>query len=248
MSGVVEALAGATVLLVLLLAVGLVLAGLRARRDGSAGPLVTAALVVAVVSATLAAIGGTVAVLAGMLEPQVSIVVPVREFWPQLPAGAVFDGASATRVGGGFTSATLLVDGLSAGARACWAIAQGLSWFVPGTVALLVAVGCRQLRAGRAFAPVLARLTMLTAVVVLVGGLAAQVLGDIADSMAAAEVLDWTSAALPAFDGDPHTLIPASTFGIEVPMWPIGAGLALAALAALLRVGDRLERDAEGLV
>ncbi|MET4098410.1 FlaG/FlaF family flagellin (archaellin) [Agrococcus sp. UYP10] len=248
MSGVIGAFAGAAVLFVMLLTVGLVLAALRARRDGDAGPVVTAALVVAVVTAVLALIGGTIAVLATLLGPQVSIVVPVREFWPQLPDGAAIDGTSATRVAGGFTAATLLVDGLSTGARVCWAIAQGLAWFVPGLVAVLVAVGCRQLQAGRPFAPVLARLTMITAAVVLVGGLAAQVLGDVAGSMAAAEVLEWTSATLPGAVDDPNVLMPAATFAVEVPMWPVGAGLGLAALAAVLRVGGRLQRDTEGLV
>jgi len=42
--------------------------------------------------------------------------------------------------------------------------------------------------------------------------------------------------------------LPQPGFGIEFPLWPIAAGLAFTALAAIFRYGSRLQRDTEGLV
>lgn len=238
-------LAGAGVLVV---AAALVIVAARARRAGR-GDVTSAGitLAVAVVSAAIAVIGGIVAATATLLQPEVAITIPVREFWPPLPEGTEIEGATAMRAGGGFTSATIVASGLSLGARVRWAIGQALAWFVPGAVAALVAMACLQLRRGRPFAPVLARLTMVVAVVVAVGGTAAQVLGDVAGSMASHELLAWTGAQWTG-DVGPETLLPSPTLLIELPFWPIGAGLGLAALAAVLRQGDRLARDTEGLV
>jgi hypothetical protein len=237
----------AALLLVLLLAAALaVLGAVRARRSEGGG-VAGAALVVAAATAAIAAIGGVVTVLIALLSPQVGITVPVAEHWPTLPDGAIVEGMTATRVAGGFTSADLVVEGLSVAARVCWAIAQGLAWFVPGAIAALVALACTQLRAGRPFAALLPRMTMLTAVIVLLGGTAAQVLGDVAGSMAAHEALAWSGAQWHG-DLDPTALLPSPAVRVELPSWPIGAALGLAALAGILRHGGRLARDTEGLV
>ncbi|BDV29560.1 hypothetical protein [Microbacterium terricola] len=243
---------------VVLLLVGVIVlfarAGLRRGRaagSDSSSPVVSVTLSLAAIWAGFAVIGAAIAVLTTLLQPQVQITVPVQEFWPALPEGTVVEGTPATRVGGGFTSAGLLVDGLSTGARVCWAISQALGWLVPGAIAGLIAVACFQLLAGRAFAPVVARMAMVTAVVVMVGGIAAQVLGDIAGSMAAAEVLQWTSAEYEEVAGIEDVLQawwPQPGFGITFPFWPIAAGLAFAALAAVFRYGSALQRDTEGLV
>lgn len=235
-------------LLLLLLATGaLAVIAMRRRPDGGAGGTVLAALVVAAGTAAVATVGAIVSVLATLLAPEVPISVPVEQHWPALPDGVVLEGATAERAAGGFTTAELVLTGLSAGARACLAVAQGLGWLLPAALAALVAVACLHLRSGRAFAPVIARLTAATAVVVLVGGAAAAVLHDVAGSMAAHELLSWTGASMPN-GTDPATLQPSPAVRIDLPLWPIGAGLALAALAALLRHGQRIERDVSGLV
>lgn len=240
---------------VILVIVGVIVlfarAALRSRVSGDASPVVSITLTLAALWAGFAVIGAVVAALSALLQTQVQITVPVQEFWPQLPAGTVIEGTAATRTGGGFTAADLAVEGLSTAARVCWAIAQALGWLVPGAIAGLIAVACFQLLTGRAFAPVVARMATITAVVVMLGGIVAQVLGDIAGSMAAAEVLQWTGATyedVPGIENALDAWLPQPGFGITFPFWPIAAGLAFAALAAIFRYGSRLQRDTEGLV
>lgn len=220
----------------------------RAKDDSST---VTVTYWVAVAWATMSVIGAIAAVLIALMQPEVTITVPVEEFWPRLPAGTVIEGTTASRAGGGFTSAELSVAGLSTGARILWAVSQGFAWLLPAAIAGLLAVACHQLRAGRAFAPVVARMAMITAVVVAVGGLTMQVTGDIAGNLAAVEVLQWTGAEYPDIPGIEDELQgwwPQPGFVIEFPFWPLAAGLGFAALSAVLRSGTRLQRDTEGLV
>lgn len=246
-----------TMILVAILAIPVAVAVFfvrRSRRAAAAGdpaPVVGVTLTISAFWAALSVVGACIAVISTLTAEQVQITIPVQEFWPQLPVGTELDGTSAHLVSGGFTSAEVWLSGLSVGARVCWAIAQGLGWLVPGAVAAMIAVACFQLLAGRTFAPVVARMAMVTAVVVLVGGIAAQVLGDIGGSMAASELLGWTGATYPDVAGVESALdawVPKPGVGIQFPFWPIGAGLAFAALAAVFRYGSRLQRDTEGLV
>ncbi|SFI58962.1 MULTISPECIES: hypothetical protein [Microbacterium] len=226
-------------------------AALRARRADEVSPVITVTLVVAALWAGFSVVAAIVTLALTLGSPEVAIAFPVREFWPQLPDGTTIDGPTATLVSGGFTSVGGMVADLSLGVRVCWGIGQALSWLVPGAIAGLLAVACFQLLAGRAFAPVVARMAMVTAVVVMVGGVAAQVLGDIAGSMAAAEVLQWSGAGYEEVAGIEDVLDawwPKPAVGITFPFWPIAAGLGFAALATILRHGARLERDTAGLV
>jgi hypothetical protein len=246
--GAIGGMTGVVMGTLLLGGIALLVVGVRARRDGGSGAVVATALVVAAAAAVLSAIGAIAALVGVLLQNPVGITVPVQEFWPQLPAGAEVGGTTATRLSGGFTTADLVIADLSIGARLCWAIALALGWLVPGAVAALIAVGCLRLRAGRPFAPLLERLTMITAVVVLAGGLLAEVLGDIAGSMAAQEALAWSSAAWADGSADPAALLPQPGFRVDLPLWPVGAGLGLAALATVLRHGRQLQHDSDGLV
>lgn len=126
---------GAIALIVVLVIVGVLIAfvraSLRSRRSGDASPVVSITLSVSALWAGFAVLGAAIVVLTTLLQPQVQITVPVQEYWPQLPEGTQLDGTTATRAGGGFTSADLSVTGLSTGARVCWAIAQALGWLLP---------------------------------------------------------------------------------------------------------------------
>lgn len=242
------------VVAVAVLGTAVIVAGRYLRRSGgqedTAGT-VGVALWVAGAWAVMGAVGAVIAVLGALLQPEVTITVPVAEFWPALPAGTALEGMTATRVSGGFTSVDLTVTGLSTGARILWAVSQGVAWLLPAAIAGLLAVACHQLRAGRAFAPVVAKMAMITAVVVAVGGLTMQVAGDIAGNLAAVEVLQWTSAEYPDIPGIEDELQawwPQPGFGVEFPFWPLAAGLGFAALGAVFRSGSRLQRDTEGLV
>ncbi len=244
----------ASIVVVLALALVIGAFGLAKRRAKDAGdptPVVKLTLVVAALWAVLSVIVAAVVILTTALADDVHITVPVQQFWPQLPEGTEVDGMTATRVGGGFTSADLIASGLSAGARACWAIGQGLATVVPGVIAAMITVTCFQLLAGRTFAPVVARMAMITAVVVAGGGIAAQMLSDIGGSMAATELLAWTSAGYEEVAGIEDALDawwPQPAFELSLPFWPLAAGLAFAALAAVFRYGSRLQHDTEGLV
>lgn len=196
----------------------------------------------------IVAVGTVVDVLT---SPEITITIPVNEYWPTLPPGVkITSGPTATRVGGGFTSAEVQLRGLTTGTRMLWAGGQAAGLLVQVAVAGLIALACFQLLRGAAFARAVARVAMITAVVVLVGGLASAVMSDVAASLASAQLLTVTSAAatnVPA-GWDPTTLLPQPTLHIDFPLWPIGAALGFAALAAVLRYGAKLQRDTEGLV
>ncbi len=206
------------------------------------------------VAAAWAAVSGISAlVVAGLAlwSPEVSITIPVQSFWPQLPPGVELDGITATRTSGGFTTADVTLGGLSFAVRLAWAISQAVALLVPATIAALIAGACMQLRAGRPFAPAIARMASITAVVVALGGIVAQVVGDLAGIGAAEQLLRWTGAEYPDVPGVDDVLgawLPQPGFMLTFPFWPIAAGLAFAALAAILRYGSRLQRDTEGLV
>ncbi|MFS2279740.1 hypothetical protein V2S04_02820 [Microbacterium sp. OR21] len=223
-------------------------AGVRGRGESS---VIRVTFWVALLWAGIAIIGALVTAVSTLVQSVVQITVPTAAYWPTLPEGAFVEGASATRTGGGFTAADVVVEGLSVGARVCWAIGQALWWLVPGAVAAMVALSCLQLLRGRAFAPVLSRMSMVTAVVVCAGGIGAQVLSDIAGSMASTELLSYSGGGFEEVAGIDDVLKawwPDPMFSVTVPFWPIAAGLAFAALAVILRHGTRLQRDTEGLV
>lgn len=213
--------------------------------------VVTVTMWVAVAWAALSAVGAIGVAGTALWAPDVAITIPVQTFWPQLPDGTELDGTTATRVSGGFTSAEVTLNGLAIGTRIMWAISQAVAWLVPGTIAALIALACARLRAGRPFAPSIASMASVTAVVVALGGLVAQVLGDIAGAAAAEQLLRWDGATYPDVTGIEDALQawwPQPGFEVTIPFWPIAAGLAFAALAAVFRYGSRLQRDTEGLV
>ncbi|HWK78841.1 MULTISPECIES: hypothetical protein [unclassified Microbacterium] len=213
--------------------------------------LVRVTLAVAVLWAGIALVGAIVTTITTLVQTAVPITVPTQTYWPTLPDGAFVEGTTATREGGGFVSADVVVNGLSFGARICWAIGQALWWILPGAIASMVALACFQLIRGRAFAPVLAQASMVIAVIVSAGGVAAQVLSDIAGSMASAELLSYSGGGYEEVAGVEDVLAawwPQEAFVVNFPFWPIAAGLAFAALAAVLRRGAHLQRETEGLV
>lgn len=240
----------------LLTAATLVIAArLVSARSGSGEPVIRLTLWVAVFWAAICLIGAGVTGVAPLLSPGVEVTFPVETFWPKLPEGMSVEGHTATIASGGFVEATALVEGLGWPTRICLALSGVLWWLLPGAIAALIAVACRQLLSGRPFAPVTARMAMWTAVIVALGGFAAQVLGDVAGSLAASQVLGWSSGVYdpPAGvevgpDFDFHDHIPRPGLFINLPLWPLAAGLGFAALAVVFRRGSRIQRDTEGLV
>ena len=245
----------AAVLAVLLIVATIVVFAFAAARRGRSGddaaPLVRVTRLVGVVWLVFAAIGALANLLIPLLSPAVSITMPIQEFWPQLPSTVDLQ-TEATRVAGGFTTVTLAVEGLSPVARVLWAISQMVAWAIPGVVALFVVVACSRLLAGAAFAPVVAKMAATTGAVVAFGGVAAQVMGDIAGSIASTQLFGSKGGS---WEGDYAGIdnvfdawVPAATVQISFPFWPIAVGLGFAVLAAVLRSGSRLQHDVKGLV
>lgn len=243
--------------LVVILIVGTILAfALATAKKQRAGQdpttLVRVTRVVAVVWAVVAVIGAAVALLIALLAPGVAITMPIREFWPQLPDTVTLDVDTARRVSGGFTEVTLTVEGLDATTRVLWAVSQAITWVVPGFVALFVAVTCSRLLSGAAFTPVVAKMAVTTGAVIALGGVAAQVMGDIAGGIASMQLFGAKGGGwegdFPGIDNVFDAWLPSATLQISFPFWPIAIGLAFAVLAAVLRYGSRLQRDTEGLV
>ncbi|MBN9612366.1 MAG: hypothetical protein J0H64_02675 [Actinobacteria bacterium] len=239
------------VLLLIGLAIWRFIAAVRkSRLTGTGEPVVKLTYTVAVIWAAGCAIGAVIAVLGTLVPAQVGITFPVMDFWPKLPDELRIEGPSATLESGGFTTAVGVVTGLSLPVRICWAISQALDALVPGAIAAFIAVACAQLLKGRAFTEVVSRMAMVTAVIVAVGGFAAQVLGDVAGTMAAHEVLQMTGASWNNTNPDASVddWWPRPGFNLSLPFWPLAAGLGFAALAAIFRYGSRVQRDTEGLV
>lgn len=233
------------------LTIAFITASRRAKRTGDPSPLVGVTLSVSALWAAVCAIAATIVVLTTLMQDDIRITVPVQEFWPQLPEGTVVEGPTATRVGGGFVTAEILATGLSTAVRVCWAIGQGLGILMPGVIAALLAIASFQLIAGRTFAPVVSRMAWVTAAVVAAGGIASQVMNDVAGTMAATELLASGAGHYVEVAGIEDVFaawLPRPGLEITFPFWPLAAGLAFAALAIILRHGSRLQRDTDGLV
>lgn len=223
----------------------------RARRSGDPSPVVKAALSIAAAWAGLSLLGTTITLISNLTSSAPVMTVPVAPYWPGLlPGVEIGSGPDATVAYGGFTSADVAVEGVSGTARALWSTGQALWGLIPTMIAVAIAVACFQLLAGRAFSRTVERVTLATAVIVAVGGVTASLLTDISGNLASAELFTVTSAAWEEIAGidDPLRWWPDATWTLELPLWPVGAGLGLAALAAIFRYGSRLQRDTEGLV
>lgn len=228
-----------------------IIVGMLRRRpdDRGAAPIVSLTLWIAAVWAGLAVIGALLALLGALLSPTVTMTVPVQAYWPQLP-GVTVEPGEATVAAGSFSQAQLTLEGLPTATRVLWGLGSMLGALVPGAIAALIALMCFQLLRGAAFAPVVARGAMVTAVIVSAGGLATQFLCGIAGSMASQQALTISAAEYDGYpdDFDLWTALPQPAFALQIDFWPIAAGLAFAALAAVFTYGSKLERETAGLV
>jgi hypothetical protein len=242
-------LAGAAVAMLALAVVMIV----RIRR-GKAGPATVLRVTrfLAIAYAGLAVLGTLFGVFQSLLTETVQLSMPVREFWPELrPTVEILDGPTASVLYGGFQRAEVAVSGLDLPARLLLAGGHLLQGVTMTIIAVAVAVLCTRLLAGSPFRPVLSRSVMVAAVAVAAGGILWQLCFQLAGVLASAQVLTVTAwTADEAVMADPGTDIgwPEPSFGFTLEFWPLMLGLALAALAAAFRHGERLQRDTEGLV
>lgn len=128
---------------------------------------------------------------------------------------------------------------LTAGTRVVLGAGELLALLLLALPGVVVAVICRATLKGRPFNAVTSRWLLIAAVVILVAGLGSDVLTGIGSAMAAAEVLPPPGAGAVTTTG---------IYRVALPLWPIGAALALAALGVVFRHGARLQRETDLLV
>jgi hypothetical protein len=198
------------------------------------GPKPDAATVIsAVVGASGAALYGAVVLITGVFGT-IAALSAESVTLPQ-PVDATIPGSTATDgttlAEGTFRMSDITVTGLDAGVRALLAGSRVLDLSVHLTVAIGVILLCFALVKGRPFIPLMRRMLIVISMTVIVGGLLGSgLLGfanmEIAHSLDRAEFpmvanIDFTAAIV---------------------------GVALALVAAAFELGERLQRDSEGLV
>lgn len=247
----------ALIYLAIALLIGLALVvlaiGLRRRRSGLPPTNDTATLRVtraaAAVFATIALIATVVSVVDALATDTVAVDVPTQTFWPTLPAEVTATpGSDARVVGGGFTRASLEVTGLSLTARLFLAAGYLLQGLTLVLLAAAVALLAHRLLAGDPFRPTMSRTVMVAATAMVVGGFLWQVCLGIGQSIASREALFISGWGWKEPQADPTALLPEPTVMFTIDFWPIATGLALAAVAAAFRYGERLQRDTTGLI
>ncbi|MGB3375020.1 MAG: hypothetical protein WBA87_07770 [Microbacterium sp.] len=132
----------------------------------------------------------------------------------------------------------LEITGLPIGIRLVLLAGQLLMLALFALPAWVIRVVTVSAQAGTPFAPRVAKTLGIAAIMVLVMGIAHDLVVPIGQTLAAAAVLPE--------DGGPLTA--SRVFSLTVQIWPFAAALGLAALAAVFRHGHRLQRETEGLV
>lgn len=232
----------------------------RSRRLGADAAPITliATRFIALGYAVLTFVFTVISVISTLVADAVEVKIPVRQFWPEPYPWITIDlGPTASVTEGGFSMADVTVAGLGMDARlllASGAAVQGLTLTV---IAITVALLCHRLLTGMAFRPMLSRSINIAAIAIAAGGVLWQACFWIGGSIASAQVLTvtgWRSDDPSADDPlvtnfDPFaTGLPEPNIAFNLDFWPIMLGLALAAVAAAFRYGERLQRDTEGLV
>lgn len=165
--------------------------------------------------------------------------LPASLSWPeQPPCDAPPEGTAAVVTCASATSVSASIAYLSAGVRAVIAAGAILALLASATPALLITIVCRQTLRGVPFNQSVSRAFLIAALVLLVAGTGAELASGIGASLAAAEALPRSGAELTS----------NGVFSVTLPLWPIGAAIALAALGAVFRHGGVLQRETEGLV
>lgn len=228
-------IAALVVLAVIGAALGLLVWDARRRRVASVVLDVTGA--VARVWVALVSLGAIAGVVALLVSPTTTITgLPVSVEWPlplpcQEPGSDTFD--EPTLYCAWIVTANADIGALSAGVKAILLVGSVCAWVVAAIPGVVVARLCRLAAAGRPFARDASRWLMISAVSVLAAGIASDVLLTAGRYLAALEALGDTAP---------------SGFAMTLPVWPIGAALALAALAVIFRHGARIQRETDLLV
>ncbi|WP_152188221.1 hypothetical protein [Georgenia satyanarayanai] len=145
-----------------------------------------------------------------------------------------------------YESAALTVTGLPAAARWPFAAQSAVTALaVVGVSLALVWLAVRVLR-NRPFGHSMTAALVASAVLIIVGGTASQLLGALGN----AAVVDHLGPDVTggADLSRPEGYEGLAMFSLELSLAPVGVGVALAVVALAFQIGARMQRDTEGLV
>jgi hypothetical protein len=220
---------------------------------------------IALAYAVVAAVTSAIAAGQYLLAEQVQVSLPLATTFPKINPTLKLTDATAKFAGGGYDHATLSLAGLHWDARG-WLAAGTL---LQGTTAVIIAIAlatlCTRVAAGEPFTRTVLRGVTRSAIAILVGGLLWQLAFELGQQAAFRQTFvssgsSWSETAngiTPFSSAWPRD---GTIFSLD--FWPIGIALALFALAAVFRYGERLQanalrlsidnaslkRDTEGLV
>jgi len=160
---------------------------------------------------------------------QSSTPVPATHFVTGVPM------AIPAVTGGGYETAAVEVFGLNVGSRVLLAAAAVVGTLATVFVALTIAYLCQRLRRGDPFVSTLSRATFAASLTLMIGGVFGQGL-SIAAAWLASDELNAARHSNEFIPGGPADYT------------PVIAGIVLGVIAAAFRVGERMQRDTEGLV
>ena len=170
----------------------------------------------------------------GLVHTLTADAVPVTQPVTVTMTDVATDG-TASVLSGEATQADLSLAGLSLLARLLLGSGTLLVALVQVMIAVAVVALCRQLQAGRPFVPAIRRLLTASALVALAGGLLGQALYGFGNFQVAVELIeDPTGTAYPMM--------------MLIDSTPIAVGAVLALIATAFTVGERLQRETDGLV
>ncbi|MHA7175343.1 hypothetical protein ACX80D_01680 [Arthrobacter sp. Sr24] len=198
-------------------------------------------------------LGGLLQAATTLWGPNVTVDLPVEQFWPVLPENADIQTPLASVVDGGFTQATVSVDGLDIFARLWLAGAVLLEAAMAVMVGLIIARMCVALIHQTLFGTKLVRGMRQVAGVVLLGGVLGQICQLVGGTLASHQVLGatvWELSSETIAWTDIHNIVgmPSVAYHWEFNFWPIGIALALMVVAELFRQGSKVQKDAAGLI
>lgn len=139
-------------------------------------------------------------------------------------------------------------DTITVVAEGAPSLARWLLWGAD-TTSSLAAIGiclalvwlCVRVARRRPFGRLLTLALLVTATLVMVGGMLPQLLG----AMGRAEIVDHVGLAAMAGEHGQGMVL---AFSLELSFAPVGIGLVLGVVTAAFEIGERLQRDTEGLV
>jgi hypothetical protein len=236
-----------TLVLVILIAAATVLAAVVlavwwARRGGRGTVLSRLVAAGALLAIVLVAASTVVITVSAIVSDTITLDVPVIATF-ELPDTDLHAGSTIITSG---TSADLIasvtVSGAPAAARAWLVAAHILNAAVAITVLAVIAQFARQTATPEPFTTPLRRALVTAGAALAIGLTATQILFGIAGSLVRDDIY---AIRLP--EGVDETTL-FSVTGVEVDLLPIGIGLVIIVAAGLIRSGQRLQADVEGLV